>query len=76
MRRESVKAKLRPSRAWRIAVNIAKLQGADVWGTIRRLIRLIQTMSWRSPEFYSNRVMLGFALISIVIAMMAVAVRF
>ena len=28
------------------------------------------------PEFYSNRVMLGFALISIVIALMAVAVRF
>jgi hypothetical protein len=24
-------------------------------------------MSWRSPEFYSNRVMLGFALISIVV---------
>jgi hypothetical protein len=32
-------------------------------------------MSWRSPEFYSNRVMLGFALISIVIGLMAVAVR-
>jgi hypothetical protein len=45
-------------------------------GTIRRLICLIQTMSWRSPEFYSNRVMLGFALISIVIGLMAVAVRF
>jgi hypothetical protein len=43
---------------------------------MRRLIRLIQTMSWRSPEFYSNRVMLGFALISIVIGLMAVAVRF
>jgi len=33
-------------------------------------------MSWRSPEFYSNRVMLGFALIGIVIEFMAVAVRF
>jgi hypothetical protein len=33
-------------------------------------------MSWRSPEFYSNRVMLGFAAISIVIGLMAVAVQF
>jgi len=33
-------------------------------------------MSWRSPEFYSNRVMLGFALISIGIAVVAVTVRF
>jgi hypothetical protein len=33
-------------------------------------------MSWRSPEFYSNRIMLGFALISIVIALMAAALRF
>jgi hypothetical protein len=30
----------------------------------------------RSPEFYSNRVMMGFGLISIVIALIAVAVRF
>jgi hypothetical protein len=44
-------------------------------GTIRRFIRLIQTMSWRSPQFYSNRVMLGFALLSIVIGLMAAAVR-
>ena len=33
-------------------------------------------MSRRSPEFYSNRVMLGFAVIGIVIAMVVAAVRF
>jgi hypothetical protein len=32
-------------------------------------------MSRRSPEFYSNRVMLGFAIISVVIAL-AMVVRF
>jgi hypothetical protein len=32
--------------------------------------------SRRSPEFYSNRVMLGFTLIGAVIAMISVAVRF
>jgi hypothetical protein len=30
----------------------------------------------KSPEFYSNGVMLGFGFISIVIALIAVAVRF
>jgi hypothetical protein len=33
-------------------------------------------MSWRSPEFYSNRVMLGFGFIGAVIALTAVAARF
>jgi hypothetical protein len=66
--------------ARRIAVNIAKLpellgKPRNCGGTIRRLIRLIQAMSWRPPEFYSNRVMLGFALISIIVGLMAVAVR-
>jgi hypothetical protein len=31
-------------------------------------------MSWRSPEFYSNGVMLGFALVGIFIALIVVAV--
>ena len=30
----------------------------------------------RSPEFYSNRVMIGFGLISIVIALVTVTARF
>jgi hypothetical protein len=33
-------------------------------------------MSWRSPEFYSNGVMLGFAVMGIVIALIFVAVWF
>jgi hypothetical protein len=33
-------------------------------------------MSRRSPEFYSNRVMLGFTCIGVVIALVSVAVRF
>jgi hypothetical protein len=33
-------------------------------------------MSWRSPEFYSNRVMFGIAFVGSLFALMAVTVRF
>jgi hypothetical protein len=78
---EKRNGRIRKRKERRIAVNIAKLpellgKALKLWRNDPTAYPFDSNNVVAITEFYSNRVMLGFALISIVITLMAVAVRF